>query len=36
MDLDNSAADVPGLGIPGDVIADLNRFSISFTQRANH
>ena len=27
MDLDNPAADVSGLGIPGDVIADFEVFS---------
>jgi hypothetical protein len=27
MDLDNPAADMPGLGIPGDVIADFEAFS---------
>jgi hypothetical protein len=27
MDLDNPAADMPGLGIPGDVIADFESFS---------
>jgi hypothetical protein len=27
MDLDNPAADMPGLGIPGDVIADFETLS---------
>ena len=35
MDLDNPAADVPGLGIPGDVIADFEGFSIAFSLKRN-
>ena len=35
MDLDNPAADVPGLGIPGDVIADFEGFSIAFSLTRN-
>jgi hypothetical protein len=34
MDLDNPAADVPGLGIPGDVIADFEGFSHRFLPNA--
>ena len=27
MDIDNPAADMPGLGIPGDVVADFESLS---------
>jgi hypothetical protein len=29
MDFDDPAADVPGLGIPGHMVANLKRFAMS-------